>query len=313
MDYQLHTLSDDTFENLVNTICQEILGTGIVAFSSGPDGGRDGKFTGTAEKYPSSKDSWSGKFIIQAKHTSNPVASCSDSDFIRKFENEEIPKIKTLKKNGDVDNYIIFTNRKYAAKKGEELLKKIIKETEVKNVSIIGLETINLYLNSSKHIVRQYGLNKLSIPFDFSEKILKDIIVNFRHQLRNKQDALNEKTESIKYDLKKIDIEEKNQKNNLSKTYFEQEILANSLEHFDKIDTFLEHPNNSSIKDDYYDCLTELNNLIIINRSNFGEFEQIIVHIYQIVCNGDVILKGNKRFVYIFLHYMYYTCSIGEK
>ena len=67
MDYHLYNLNPAEFENLVNTICQEILGTGVVTFSEGKDGGRDGKFTGTAQAYPSLNKPWSGKFIIQAK------------------------------------------------------------------------------------------------------------------------------------------------------------------------------------------------------------------------------------------------------
>ena len=53
MDYRLELLSEDKFENLINKVCQEILGAGVIAFSKGKDGGRDGKFTGTATKFPS--------------------------------------------------------------------------------------------------------------------------------------------------------------------------------------------------------------------------------------------------------------------
>ncbi|MCR6638988.1 MAG: restriction endonuclease [Sporocytophaga sp.] len=81
MDYRLELLDDSTFENLVNRLCQEILGLGVISFSKGKDGGRDGKFTGIANKFPSEASPWCGKFIIQAKHTENPVSSCSDSDF----------------------------------------------------------------------------------------------------------------------------------------------------------------------------------------------------------------------------------------
>jgi hypothetical protein len=93
MDYHLHNLEDSQFENMVNTICQEILGTGVICFSQGKDGGRDGKFTGTAQKYPSLKGSWKGKFIIQSKHSNNPMASCTDKEF-EAIINKEIIKFK---------------------------------------------------------------------------------------------------------------------------------------------------------------------------------------------------------------------------
>ena len=81
MDYRLELLDDKKFEDLSNTICQRTLGIGVIEFSEGKDGGRDVKFTGTAKAFPSDAESWKGKFIIQAKFTSNSQASCSDNEF----------------------------------------------------------------------------------------------------------------------------------------------------------------------------------------------------------------------------------------
>ena len=69
MKYPLNELSSGEFENVVSSICEEILGTGTFIFSEGKDGGRDAKFTGRANYFPSKALPWEGKFIIQAKHT----------------------------------------------------------------------------------------------------------------------------------------------------------------------------------------------------------------------------------------------------
>lgn len=105
MDYRLELLSEDNFENLINRICQEVLGTGVISFSKGKDGGRDGKFIGVSQSFPSVTKHWNGKFIIQAKHTDNPIASCSDNDF-QTITNKEIKKIKKLKEENEVDCYL---------------------------------------------------------------------------------------------------------------------------------------------------------------------------------------------------------------
>jgi len=313
MDYQLDQLHDTTFENLVNTICQKILGTGVISFSSGKDGGRDGKFTGTADNYPSSSAPWSGKFIIQAKHTNNPIASCSDSDF-EKIVKDEIVKIKTLKDSGDIDCYLLFTNRKYTGVKGEELLKKIVIETGVERSVIIGKETINdRYLNQHKEIVRQYHLDLLHIPFDFSDDEIKDIILAFKQQLPSIENVINTEVERIKRDFSFIDKKEKNKKNRLGEEYFQNEIAAKSLMDFEKIERFLALPQNEEIKDYYFDVVSELSNLITIKRDNFDAFEEIFLFIYKTICDGSKELKGNKRHVMTFLHYMYYNCEIGLK
>ena len=313
MDYCIERLDDITFEDLANTICQEILGTGVISFSPGKDGGRDGKFTGTAQNYPDNVNPWSGKFIIQAKHTNNPIASCSDSDF-EKIVKDEILKIKKLKDSGDIDCYLLFTNRKYTGVKGEELLKKIVTETGVERSMIIGKETINdRYLNQHKKIVRQYRLDLLHIPFDFSDEEIKDIILAFKQQLNTIENDIRTEVERIKHDFSFIDKKEKNKKNRLGEEYFQNEIAAKSLMDFEKIERFLALPQNEEIKDYYFDVVSELSNLITIKRDNFDAFEEIFLFIYKMVCDGSKNLKGTKRHVTTFLHYMYYNCEIGLK
>jgi hypothetical protein len=79
--FPYENLNDEEFETLVISICQEVLGIGCKTFSPGRDGAKDSWFTGTATLYPSTASPWSGKFNIQAKHTSIYNASCSDNEF----------------------------------------------------------------------------------------------------------------------------------------------------------------------------------------------------------------------------------------
>jgi hypothetical protein len=312
MDYRLELIDNNTFEDLVNTICQKILGTGVISFSPGSDGGRDGKFTGTAKNYPSTAEPWSGKFVIQAKWTSNPNASCSEKNF-EKIVNDEIPKIKKIKGSGDIDCYLLFTNRKYTGVKGEKLLKKIVAETGIENTSIIGKETINRFLNQHKEIVRQYKLDLHHIPFDFSDEEIKDIILVFKEQLPLIENDIEAEVDRIKHDFTFIDKKEKNKKNRLGEEYFQNEIASKSLMDFEKIERFLAMPQNEEIKNYYFDVVSELSNQITIKRNNFDAFEEIFSFIYDMVCIGNQELKGKKRHFWTFLHYMYFNCEIGIK
>lgn len=313
MDYHLYNLHSTDFENLVNIICQKILGTGVITFSEGKDGGKDGKFTGAAQNYPSTNNIWSGKFIVQAKHTSNPIASCSDSDF-ESLVKKEAKKIKKLNQAGDIDNYLLFTNRKYSGLKGEQLCKNITELTGLKNVAIIGKETINnLYLNSNKSIVRQFNLHKVQIPFDFSDEEIREIILAFKEQLPKVENSIISKSDELKYDFSHIEKADKNQKNKLSQKYYEQQILGSSLMEFGKIEAFLKDPVNEVLKDYYYDTANELNEIISLKREDFDAFEELFIHIYQLITNGVLSLKGSKRHITTFLHYMYMECLIGKK
>ncbi len=313
MDYRLENINDNDFEKMVNTICQKILGTGVVEFSTGKDGGRDGKFIGTAQNYPSAKDSWAGKFIIQAKHTESPIASCSDNEF-KKIVDDEIIKIKSLKTNGEIDNYLLFTNRKYPAIKGERLVNKIIDETGIRNCVIIGKEVINnQFLNTNRDIVKQYRLDLNHITFDFSDEEIKEIILAFKKQLPEIIDEIIDEVNKLKQDFTLIDKKVKNKKNKLSEAYFNEHIVGESLMDFDKIEQFLNNPVNENLKEYYYDTAHELNQIISLKRDNFDLFEEIFVFIYKLICDGSTPLKGSKRHVTTFLHYMYYECLIGKK
>lgn len=94
-------INDDQFEKIVVAIGQRLFGAGLIGFAKGKDGGRDAKFHGTAERYPSSAEPWTGCTIIQAKHTNAINAAFSDLDFCN-FKRrtgivfEELPRIKTL-------------------------------------------------------------------------------------------------------------------------------------------------------------------------------------------------------------------------
>lgn len=311
MDYRLELLSDDVFENLINRICQDILGTGVISFTPGKDGGKDGKFTGTADNFPSKSLPWTGKFIIQAKHTANPIASCSDSEF-NTIMGKEIKKMKKLKDDGDVDCYLIFTNRKYTGVSGEALLSKIRTETDISNVELIGKETINdRYLKGNSNIIKEFNLDLNHIPFDFSEEEIKNIITEFKGQLPKLTENLEADINKIKFDFDRIKVEEKNKKNNLSKDYFENEILSHSLQDFEKIQSFLSNTRNDDIKEQYFDIAAELRNVIQLKRSNFALFEEVFIYIYKKICDGSDI-RG-KRHIYTLLHYMYYECLIGTK
>jgi len=311
MDYKLELLNDQDFENLINRICQSLLGMGVVAFSPGKDGGRDGKFTGTSNKYPSEKVCWSGKFIIQAKHTANPIASCSDSDFKKTIDNE-IKKIKALKDSGDIDCYLIFTNRKHTGLVGEGLVKKIQNETGINYIGIIGKETLNdLYINHDSKLIKDFRLDLHHIPFDFSEEEIKNIILEFHKELPKIKSTIELEVNRVKFDFDRIKIEEKNKKNELGKDYYENEILAHSLQDFEKIESFLSDTRNDEYKEQYFDIAAELRNLIQLKRSNFVGFEEVFIFIYKKISDGNNI-RG-KRHIFTLLHYMYYECLIGVK
>ena len=311
MDYRLENLSEDDFEELVNTLCEKILGIATVGFSKGKDAGRDGRFKGKCNSYPSETAPWTGTTIIQSKHTSDYDASCADKDFygnLSSLINKEIPKIQALKNNGAIDNYLLFTNRKETASR-EDTIEYIKAQTGLVNVDIIGKNTIHRYIEKHQDIAKAFRIGNYALPLTLTENDIKDVIIAFKTQSQSIQKIGTITEEKIIAILK----EEKNQLNNLTQSYYNNEIKNKTLEYFTLIDDFLGDIKNIEYQRIYLDFASELSNKIAIKRSEFDKFEDIFIHLYDaIFAENKIALNQDKRFIWIFLHHLYFNCDIGR-
>jgi hypothetical protein len=66
------------FERLCRALATYVLGPGIEAFGSGPDGGREVSFRGL-QQYPSSAEPWNGYGILQAKYKERLLGTGADT------------------------------------------------------------------------------------------------------------------------------------------------------------------------------------------------------------------------------------------
>jgi len=304
MKYPLNELSATQFELLVASICEEILGNGTIIFSDGQDGGKDAKFTGKANKFPSEVAPWSGKMIIQAKHTVKAEASCSDSDFMTILK-KEVPKVKALKDNGKLDYYLVFTNRKLSGVQDGKIEDFIDDKIDVENV-VIGEEQIQKWLQDYPQIAKKHNLSKLLLPLEFYEEDLKVLITKFAEIDFNGQEL-----KEIIRNNDRIPIEEKNELNSLSQDYFNS-VFKKSINDFSKIETFIKNPKNQEMQRFYDNTVDDLQAKILVKRSEFNTFEEIIEYLYEFVLTNNLVeLKNDRRLIRTFLHYMYYHCDIG--
>lgn len=307
MRYPLYNMNCDDFEALVVMICNHILGPATIPFAKGKDGGKDGKFNGRANCLPSEAKPWDGKIIIQAKHTEKIDASCSDSDFNSRLKKEVLPSIKKLKEKGDIDFYLLFTNCKLTGIKDTAIEKQIKEETGIPTI-LIANEKIQDFLGKYPDVVRQAGLNRLLLPFEFDESDIENVVVSIAQFVKS------EHTNILKENLFVYPgIEKKNELNKMGEEYF-QNVMQASMNDFEKIKFFLSEPANGDIIECYDDAVSELNAKITLNRDQFYEFEQVLETIYdKVISSYSMKLGGKKRLVRTLLHYMYCNCDIGRK
>ena len=309
--FPYENLTDEEFEELVIRICKNILGIGCKTFSIGRDGAKDSWFQGQAEKFPSITAPWFGTFNIQAKHTKIYNASCSDNDFSvnrTSILDKEINRLKEIMPLTSFNNYLIFTNRKLTGSTHPIILRKLQDGIGITNVEIIGREQIDSYLTDYPEIAYQFGLYKFVAPLRFFEKDIKDVIIFFAENSKRISSDANDYIKSLNL----IDKEKKNDLNNLSKDYFEF-IKSHSLQYFEEIEAFLRDPKNSVYTRMYANTVSDLQEVIIVERSRFTEFDHIIKHLIEyIVGNNQEKLHDLRSIVRVFVHFMYFNCDIGK-
>ncbi len=301
MKYPLEHLIDTEFEKLVALICHKVLGTGTVVFSVGKDGGKDARFDGKANDFPSQSKPWEGKIIIQAKHTQRANASCSDSDFQSILKRSVIPAINKLKKNNELDYYLLFTNRKLSGVQDAKIEDIFAENTNTEN-RLIGLETIELWLEQFPFIAKTLNLNKLLLPINFDEEDLKQIVNSFSN--------LNKQKGNLPIIPENRDIEKKNKINELSREYFDN-VIKRNLIYFEQIRVFLMDSINKEYLEKYENTIDDINEEITIHRNEFENFDLIFNYLYKFIIGNNQELTNKRRLVRLFLHYMYYNCDIG--
>lgn len=107
--YNLHRLGWSAFEDLCMQVMRVVLGETCSRFRPGPDGGRDGWFTGQASAQLVTQNQLAGNFVVQCKHTSLSHEALSKSHL--KSEIEKITKLAAR----TPCHYVLMTNRQISA------------------------------------------------------------------------------------------------------------------------------------------------------------------------------------------------------
>jgi hypothetical protein len=181
-DYALHSLGSEEFEDLVTKLCIRWLGEGVIPFAAGKDGGRDARFTGTANNFPSEVAPAAGHFVVQAKHTGAADALCSQRGFVS-IVSGELENIGRLVSERLLDHYLLFTNRKLGGK-SDETLEKLILGAGAATAHVIARERIHAQLDLHPDVVRSiHALRSLQEPLLLEPSDLADVIHNVHKAL----------------------------------------------------------------------------------------------------------------------------------
>lgn len=307
--YRYEELSPSQFENLIVDICRCLIGKGVRGFSEGPDGGRDARFDGTADDFPSKREPWTGITIIQAKHTSRTDAAYSDTDFKGSGSvlDKEIPRIKELVESKKLDHYLLFANRKLGANTDDEIVNRIASECglALSDVHIAGVEEIDDLLVRYADIPQRHYLDLLSAPLRITRDNLAEVIEAMRNAIGTTG------TDPTDEPVKRTSLKRKNELNGISEDEIAP-IRKLYLKDTRTIAEFLSNPMNQELLDKYNEAIEELNvrlpNLIDLHGGFMGAWHAV----YDIMVNHEETLRRNARLVRSVQFYMYWNCDFGR-
>jgi len=315
MKYAYENLGDEQFETLIVFLCQKILGVSVQGFSKGPDGGRDAKFVGTAELHPSKAAPWVGITIIQAKHTNGYNRNFSESDFYNPKPNtksvlgDELPRITNLRKEKQLEHYMLFANRRLAGNAQSEIVAYISKSSEIPPASIYlcGLEQLEMWLKTFPEVAKLADLDLVDSPLIVSPDDLAEIVQAFARQRETINTVLDTPpTQRVTYEMK-------NTLNNMTNEYAVAQ-RKRYLKETPQIHAFLAAPENDDLMRLYESVVDEFQLKIIANRKDYQTFDDVMEYLVDLLFDRDPVLRqrAHKRLTRAVLFYMYWNCDIGD-
>lgn len=311
MSYPFEDLDDAQFERLVVQVMRKLFGAGVQSFATGPDGGRDARFHGTAERFPSQREPWTGITVGQAKHTNAINAHYGDRSFSGDSESstisEELKRIKKLASAGEADNYILFSNRRLGGVVAPTITRRISEFAGIppESVYLAGIEYLDDMLHEHPDLLRLAKIDPLDGPLLVSSYDLAEVILAMATQLSapiSPQDA--PLVDRVEYD-------EKNRINGMSPA-FAEEISGRYMSYTQQIDTFLANPGNREAVLRYTGAVEEFQLKILAHRQQHQSFDTLFNYLFDLLVGRDGILARNRTTTRALLFYMYWHCDIGE-
>jgi hypothetical protein len=312
MKYAYENLSEDQFEGLVVFLCQQLFGISVQGFAKGPDGGRDAKFVGTAELHPSKAAPWVGITIIQAKHTNGYNCTFTDSDFFSPTAAtttlaEEIPRIKKLRANKQLDHYILFSNRRLAGNAESVIRAHLSKECGIPEASIYlcGIEQLETWMKAFPKVATLAALDPVDCPLIVTPDELAEVVQALALNKASVQQVLDDPpTTRVAYDRK-------NAINNMTAEYAKAQ-RRKYLKDTAQISSFLAAPENQELLALYESVIDEIELKVVANRKDYQTFDKVMEYLVDLLFNRDPILRQHKRLTRAMLFYMYWHCDIGQ-
>jgi len=309
--YPYEDLDDSQFERLVVACSRKLFGIGVQSFAAGPDGGRDARFHGTAERFPSAAGPWTGITVIQAKHTNATNVHYSDSNFSGTIQSsvlsEEVKRVKKLVDAGEVQNYLLFANRRLGGVTAPVITQRIATDTglDPSTIFLAGSEYLDDLLHFYPDILQIARVDPIDSPLKVSSHELAEVVLALSIELSAPLPPADAPL------VDRVSFGEKNRLNNMSPEFADL-LSKRYMVYTRQIEDFLAQPGNGESLRQYEAAVEEFQTKIIAHRAEFQSFDKLFNYLIELLIARDGVLGRNKPLLRALVFYMYWHCDIGR-
>lgn len=309
----LDELSDEQFEDLVVELSRKVFGEGVQGFTKGRDGGRDARFVGVAERFPSAASPWSGITIIQAKHDNGLNGSFAENKFGGTIKSSvvsiEIDRLRLLKAAGDLDHYLFVANRRLPASTNTTICQRISAEVGIPigSVYLWGISDVHRLVRRYPDVVEAARIRWAEAPLMLSSEDICEVVLAIAESI---EAPLSMNDNPV---VPRVPYDEKNALNAMTPEFATQ-LESRYLKYSHTIQEFLQAPQNAEVQERYADAVDEFKLKMPGQRDHFASFDQVFVYITDLLIRRDPVLAGNvsSRLVRAVIFHMYWFCDIGR-
>lgn len=310
MGYPYEDLTEAQFEALVVQAAKLLLGKGVQAFATGVDGGRDARFEGLANGFPSYSRPWDGISVIQAKHTFS-YGYFSDADFsgdaASSVLSKEMVRAKKLYEERMLDNYLLYSNRFLTANANETIVNTLASGIGIptEKIHLCGVEALDDAFREEPRLAQLAGINPLDGPLIVSSRELAEVVEAIAQGIDFEFGSHESRP------VARTSLAKKNQLNSMTEKTSDR-LMRNYGHLLRQIQSFLADPGNARIRQIYVDCAEDFDLKIVAHKEAHHTFDAVFGRLVDILVSRDSLLGRNRRLTRAIVFYMYWNCDIGD-
>lgn len=201
-----------------------------------------------------------------------------------------MPRITPLKNSGELDHYMLFSNRRSPGNGKSEIRRAISSDCGVPTSSIYlcGIKQIELWLKRFRSIPEIAGIDPIDSQLIVSPEDIAEIVAAFAQHRDGMVSILDDPP------TPRVDLATKDRLNGMSDDYLKA-LRRKYLKDTEQIRQFLAAPENDELLSAYESAVNEFELRIITHRKDYQPFDQVMDYLIDFLFEREPVLRQRRH------------------